>query len=242
MSRLVAPAAALGLASSAVAFPVIFDNIDPNGGPLFTSGDLQASQRDMGFGFDAGCADDFVLPASPDESGDWQVTDVQWLGRFVTGSPVEIDSFNIIFWPDAGGLPAGSNSAGLPPKYNEALAIYSGVPAVSSPGGGGATSFQYIAELPAPFTAADGVPYWIEVQANVNYPPLWAFEVTLMSQFARPHYGFDLFSTPFWTELGNARDNAFILSGVPVPEPGGAMLLGFGALVLARSRRRSVFF
>lgn len=227
----------LGLAATASGFSVIFDNITPNGGPLFTSGDVQPSQLDHGFGFDAGVADDFILPASPHVSGDWQVTGVDWIGRFTTGIPVPINTFNIIFWPDTGGAPAGGNVPGLPPKYSDALAIYSNVPATNSPGGGGPSSFNYSGALPTPFIAQDGVHYWIEIQANVNYPPLWDMEVTLMSQLGRPYSGFDLFATPFWTELGNDRDAAFILNGSPVPEPWSISLLGIGLLALTRRRR-----
>ncbi|UCC28843.1 MAG: hypothetical protein JSU86_11650, partial [Phycisphaerales bacterium] len=43
---------------------VIFDNVGPNGG-LNAAGGSPASQYDSSFPFDAGAADDFVLPSSP---------------------------------------------------------------------------------------------------------------------------------------------------------------------------------
>jgi hypothetical protein len=177
-----------------------------------------------------------VLPASSDPTGDWQVTGVHWFGRFITGSPRTIDSFNIIFWPDAGNRPAGGNAPGLPPKYSEALAIFE-VSADAAPGGGGATSFEYTASLPTAFDAQDGVKYWVEIQAGVNYPPLWGTEMTLFTQGSRPYDGFDLFSTPFWTEFAAARDTAFDLSGEPAPEPASAVLALMGFSLVALRRR-----
>ncbi|MEK6642824.1 MAG: hypothetical protein AABZ08_02870 [Planctomycetota bacterium] len=235
MIRAIALIVVLVLASTASAFPVIFDNITPNGGPLFTSGDIQASQKDSGFGFDAGVADDFVLPSSPDDSGDWRINQVNWIGRFITGTPTPIPTFNIIFWPDDNsGHPAGSDAAGLPPKYSEALAIYSNVPASSGPGGGGSTSFEYSATLPDAFEAADGVRYWIEIQANVNFPPLWGVEMTNLTQLGRPHSGYDLFFTPFWSESAALHDTAFTLGGNPVPEPTSLIILMLGLPLLRR--------
>lgn len=235
MARLFALGAILGLASTAAARPIIFDNIAPNGGPLFTSGDIQASQKDAGFGFDAGVADDFQFESSPDDSGDWRITEVNWMGRFMTGTPAPIDTFNIIFWPDESGHPAGSDAVGLPPKYSQALAIYNNVAATSGPGGGGPLSFEYSASLPSAFVAEDGVRYWIEIQANLNYPPLWGVEMTNSTQFGRPHNGFDLFATPFWTESAALHDTAFTLGGEPVPEPGGLVGVVF-VMFLARKR------
>ncbi|MBI5762790.1 MAG: hypothetical protein HZA51_04610 [Planctomycetes bacterium] len=241
MFRAITLAVVLSLATTASARPIIFDNITPNGGPLFTSGDIQASQKDAGFGFDAGVADDFTLGASSDISGDWRITEVNWIGRFMTGTPTPIDTFNIIFWPDDNtGHPAGSDAAGLPPKYSEALAIYNNVPATSAPGGGGPTSFEYSASLPDAFFAEDGVQYWIEIQANVNYPPLWGVEMTNLTQLGRPHNGFDLFFTPFWTESGAKHDTAFTLGGEPVPEPAAAsMVILMLGLPLLRRRNRA---
>src|ERR1043166_9553094 len=213
---------------------VIYDNIGPNGGVLFNSGDSQPSQLDNGFGFDAGLADDFRLSGSP---AGWSITDLTWYGRFVTGAPVPIGGFNIIFWPDAGGQPAGGQAPGDPPKYSQAVAIYNNVPASSAPSGGGANNFVYSATLPAPFLAQDATTYWIEIQAVTNYPPLWDPEMTVASQLARPHDGWTLTTTPFCSDIGASHDVAFQLGGAAVPEPAAAILAA-AALVALASRRR----
>jgi hypothetical protein len=225
---------ALTSISSALATPIIYDNIAPNGGLLYNSADTQASQFPSTFHFDAGMADDFRMAPSPGIGGDWLVTEIDWYGRFITGLPVSADSFNIIFWPDDGGSPAGSNDAGTGPKYSAALAIYSDVPTASSPSGGGSSNFGYYAALPAPFLAHANTSYWIEIQANVDYPPLWAPELTINTSIANPNYGFDLFGTPFWTKSLAGHDMAFTLHGTPSPEPTSALLMLPAALLLRR--------
>lgn len=236
MKGLIGFAAVLCSSNAALGFSVIYDNIGPNGGVLFNSGDSQPSQLDNGFGFDAGVADDFRLAANP---GGWSVTDLTWYGRFVTGQPVEIGGFNIIFWPDAGGQPAGGQGPGDGPKYSQALAIYNNVPATSAPSGGGLNNFVYSATLPTPMLLQGNVTYWIEIQAVTNYPPLWDPENTVGSQMARPHYGWTLDFTPFWTELLDPHDMAFQLGGAPVPEPGAAGLAALALLCTAKRLRRS---
>jgi hypothetical protein len=226
----------LCFSAPALARSVIFDNIGPNGGVQFNSGNSQPSQLDNGFGFDAGLADDFQLPANP---GGWTVTDVTWYGRFVTGLPVPIGGFNIIFWPDAGGQPAGGQGPGVGPKYSNALAIYNNVPASSGPSGGGDANFVYSATLPSALAVQDGVTYWIEIQAVTNYPPLWDPEMTVASQLARPHDGWTLFSTPFWTDIGASQDMAFQLGGTAVPEPGASMFAVLTIISLITRRRVS---
>ena len=231
---LVAAGLILGV-SSASSGSVIYDNINPNGGVLFNSSENQPSQLDNGFGFDAGVADDFRLTGSP---GGWSATDVSWYGRFVTGLPVDIGGFNIIFWPDAGGQPAGGQGPGDPPKYNQALAIISNVPATSVASAGGDRNFYYTATFPTPLALQDNVTYWIEIQAVTNYPPLWDPEMTLNSTGGHPHYGWTFFSTPFWTGLGAAEDMAFQLGGSAVPEPASAVVL-LGAFCGMLLRRRA---
>lgn len=235
----------LGLAWAAVvpraaAFPTIFDNITPNEGQNYGSFGSPASQKDSGFGFDAGAADDFVLPASPHLSGDWLVTGLTWSGYFSSGIPAANLNFRVIFWPKGDGdYPAGGTPAG-PPDYSQALAIIDGVSATETPGAGGGSTTDYAASLPTPFLAEDSRVYWLEVQPQLNYPPLWNWQATYRRQFSSPVAGFDLFGTTFWTPISDPGDLAFTLSGVPVPEPMGIGLLAIVGLVLRRRCARRV--
>src|SRR6185295_13663250 len=88
----------LGLVSTVLGDQIIFDNIGPNGG-VFYNGFPSTSQLDNGFGFDAGVADDFILPASSDASGDWNIKSLKWSGIFILGQPASDMHFNIIVWP-----------------------------------------------------------------------------------------------------------------------------------------------
>jgi hypothetical protein len=217
---------------------LIFDNIALNGG-TFYNGFPSTSQLDSGFGFDAGVVDDFVLPASSDPSGDWQIKSLNWSGRFIVGTPVTNMSFNIIVWPSEIGLdiPAGGSEEGMPPDYTAALAIYSNVPATAIANPVGENNFDYSADLPIPFSASDGTTYWLEVQAAQNWPPQWAWQLTLGTHGSFTYSGFAglLDTIQFWSPAG--LDTAFQLYGDPVPEPSTAILgLACGLLMMRRMR------
>jgi hypothetical protein len=238
MSKHLAAAIVLLLSAPLMADGLIFDNVGPNGGPLY-SGFSTTSQLDQGFGFDAGVADDFSLPTSSDPSGDWSVKHLKWSGVFILGQPIAITQFNIIVWPQEVGLPmpAGGSDSGNPPDYSAALAVYNHVPTVSSPGGGGANTFDYSADLPTSFLAEDNTPYWLEIQADRNWPPQWAWQIVAGTQGGITYNGFAglLDTIQFWS--GSGLDTAFQLFGDPVPEPTCAgLLMAFGLLSL-RSRR-----
>lgn len=194
---------------------VIFDNITPNGGLNF-DGAVQASQLDKNTPFDAGAADDFVLPDSPES--DWSITGVQWSGRYWNpNGPGPITSFRIIFWPDAGGIPAGSQEAGLPPDYSQALAIFT-IPGNANevPNDGGFPYFfDYSVDLPEPFIADPNVTFWLEIQPTMNFSPQWGWQVTSGRQGFEPQRGFDFFDVAFWTPINDPGDLAFVLIGEP---------------------------
>ncbi len=98
----------------------IFDNIVPNGG-LNPDGGSPASQYDAEFSFEAGAADDFVLPASP--LCRWTVTDIRWSGIYWgPDAPSAITQFRIIIWPDVdGAIPVGT---GVTPDLGRALVVH----------------------------------------------------------------------------------------------------------------------
>jgi len=231
-------AAVLACVPSAWAFPVIFDNITPNEGQNYTSFTSPASLKDTGFPFDAGAADDFVLPPSSHPSGDWLVTGLTWSGLFGTGFPVPISNFRVIFWPKATEtLPAGGTPSG-PPDYGQALAIYENILPTETPGAGGGATFDYAADLPTPFVADDGQTYWLEIQPSFNYPPLWNWQVTYRRRLSGPVRGWDLFGLPFWSPIEDQGDLAFTLLGEPVPEPVSGFLLALVATAALQVRTR----
>jgi hypothetical protein len=223
--------------SVAAADPVVFDNITPNGGPNY-AGNSPASQLSTGgqYVYDAGAADDFVLSATT------PVTDVHWIGLYFNGSQVPIRSYNIVFWPDANGVPAGGTPAG-PPNYAQALAIYNiagtcnETADVSNPG-----IFTYFTDLPVPFVAQGGLRYWLEVQPVFDFPPQWAWLVTNGRQGMQAVQGFDYLQMPFWSQTSATEaDLCFVLTGTGVPTPGALAMfipLAGGLLVARRCRSR----
>ncbi len=228
---------AAGLSSVALAGhdPVIYNN----GAPDYAVGS-PASQLDTVYPFDAGSADDFMLGHSGQGDGSWNITDVHWAGVYWNpGGPGPITSFNIIFWPDAGGMPAGGQAAGLPPLYGMALAIYN-IPGNAGeavdPGNPDGNHYLYGVDLPVAFNAAAGTPYWIEIQPVMTFAPQWATQATTGITGAPSHQGFDLLGLAFWTPV--EADLSFQLTGTPVPAPGALALLGVAGLAGMRRRRR----
>lgn len=238
---------------SSVAFaghdPVIYDN----GLPDWVTFGSPASQFDTVFPFDAGAADDFTLDHSGQGDGSWNITDVHWSGGyFGPGFPGQspITDFNIIFWPDAGGVPAGGNGVGLPPIYGDALAIYNiagNANETLAPGGDGVNQFDYWVDLPVAFNAAANTTYWVEIQPVFPFPPQWAFQRTFgQVNGARAVQGFDALALAFWSpagfdadpDLDDPMDLTFSLTGEPVPAPGALALLGVAGLAGMRRRRR----
>lgn len=208
-------------ASAASAGDLLYDNV-PSGWAESTA---MSSQYDLAYPFDSQIADDFVL------AGGGTVTSVKFFGGFWNGSPVAIDSFNIIFYEDAGGMPTGG------PTDPTATGTLFNVSATSTPSG---VDFEYDADLGAGFSANAGSTYWVAIQAVMLFPPQWGINQSNTIQGNEAHAGFPLLGSDYWTPgsivFGTARDAAFQLYG-QVPTPGALALLGVAGL--ARRRRRA---
>lgn len=236
---------AAGLSSVAWAGdPVIYDN----GLPDWAMFGSPASQLDTAYPFDAGAADDFILGHSGQGDGSWNITDVHWSGVYFSGDATSPGSFNIIFWPDAGGMPAGGQALPNGPDYSQALAIYNiagDANQTIDPAGDGVLQFSYWVDLPVPFVAAANTAYWVEVQPVFSFPPQWAFQRTAAQVNGAPAaQGFAIRGipgVPYWSPAGGGADPmdlSFSLTGTPVPAPGVLALLGVAGLAGMRRHRR----
>jgi len=191
---------------------VVFDNLATNGG-LDASGASPASQTDAAFPFDAGAADDFVLPASPQCR--WSISGVRWtLKHWGNQNPTQVGSFRIIFWGDQDGAPR----SGLSPIPDSALAVASFTVSAAggmNPNAGVADAFDFEAALPQSLELMPGLRYWIQIQAIAEYPPQWGMHITNGRQGLGPVQYFDLLSMPAWMNVPDDGDLAFRLLGNP---------------------------
>ena len=206
-------------ASAASAGDLLWDNV-PYG---YTPESSMSSQLDLVYPFDSQVADDFVLA----DGG--EITGVTFWGGFYNGSPVPIESFNIIFYEDAGGMPTGG------PEDPTGTGTVFNVAATSTPEG---ADFKYEADLGAGFSADAGSTYWVAIQAVMTFPPQWGISASNSIQGSELMFGFPLLGTPYWTPgttvFGTPRVSAFQLYGVPAP--GALALLGLAGLAGRRRR------
>ncbi len=193
--------------------PVIFDNVSTNG-ELDSSGASPASQTDPAFPFDAGAADDFTLPASP--LCRWVVSRVQWTGKYWDQSiPGSITGFRILFWADEDGLPRSGVST-VPDRLLAIASFGIAARAGEAPSASGApNAFDYEATLPQALELMPGIRYWIQIQAEAEFPPQWGLHITPNRQGLGPVQYFDLLSVPAWTPVPDDGDLAFRLLGRP---------------------------
>lgn len=190
---------------------VIFENISTTGG-LDPAGASPASQVDDAFPFEAGAADDFVLPVSP--LCRWSVTRVQWTGKYWGESiPGTITGFRIYFWNDGGGSPASGIFSTPNPQTAIAAFEIAGSAAEMPSASGAPGSFDYDAALPQPLELVPGVRYWIQIQAVAEFPPQWGLHITQTRQGLAPVQYFDLLSMPAWTAVPDDGDLAFRVLG-----------------------------
>lgn len=216
------------LAMPAVAGEIIWDNYASGHGQTLVS-----SQIDTAYPFDSQTADDFMFTGSGDEP--WAITDVHWGGGFWQGmEPAPGEPFNIYFYADDG---TGNAPTGGPDDPSDtAVAAYEGVLPVETDLGD--WYYSYELELPTPFVAENDVKYWIAIQAEFVYPPMWGIADSLDSWGATAKMGFPMLDDPYWSELPEPSDVAFRLTGYRVPEPTSLAAFGLGCLMLLTGRRR----
>src|SRR5215470_17902426 len=150
----------LGLAATALADPVVWDNGAPN-----ANGNAYSSQRDNVYPFDSQVADDFRLP--PNTTGDplapTLVTDVHWTGLYFNpGPPGNATAFNILFYNDAGGVPTGGPgdpSGTAFASFNIPIALCNETPVAGTP------YFTYDVTLPAGVVVQKNTTYWLAIQS-----------------------------------------------------------------------------
>jgi hypothetical protein len=208
----------LVIAAGAVnADPVIWDNTVDDDLTLLSS------QNDTAYPFDSQLADDFMFT----DMG-YFVTDVHWKGGFWNGTPINPIDFNIYFYADDG--------TGQPTQPGTELAQYNFQDVLGTDDGAG--FLDYSVDLPTPFTANAGETYWVAIQWEGLFPPQWGWAASLngVVDYGSPALqGFPLLGTPYWSDPGYG-DAYWQLTGVPIPAPASAALLGLGGLMLRRRR------
>lgn len=222
VSRVVGPAASSAAAGSLHRGlePVLYDQtLNPS-----TFGFSSQDFTDAGGGndgFDATGADDFIVP--PEMV--WEITGVDVPGFFGAGQPGPVDTVDIVFSSDGGGVPGA------------AICTYDALVPTSQVAG------ALVLDLPVPCLVPEG-PAWMSVQSALPLAPngqwFWFLETVQTNESAvwrNPGDGFGSGCTTFMPVAGcgaQGPDFSFVLRGVesraatPLPVP----TLGLGALAL----------
>jgi Zn-dependent metalloprotease/subtilisin-like proprotein convertase family protein len=131
--------------------PFEYDQTDNDSGAAVSSQNFETVYD----AFDDQAADDFVVPPS---DGAWRIQRIVIGGIYFNG-PGPLDSVNVWFYVDAGGLPGA--------------AVFSQLGLVPTADLGG----TLILDLPSPPTLVSGT-YWLSVQANMDFDPggQWGWE------------------------------------------------------------------
>jgi hypothetical protein len=124
---------------------------------------LQSSWWASGGDYDWYAWDNFTLPIAR------VITDIQWRGGYLYGSGGPVSDFKIAI---CASIPAGTQPDVVNPPLVE---YYVGGNAGETLAGtfGGKTMYDYQSALPAPFQAAAGTKYWVQIEAIQQGIPDW---------------------------------------------------------------------
>jgi len=139
----------LAPAQPAAGQAILYEQMDAGEGTLYI-----LSQDSIDNQYDTLAADDF---SAPSVSSSWQVSAVEVGGQYHgAGGAISVDSVNIRFYADAGGLPG--------------FQVYAGT---SVPVSGTTSNGNYFLPLSPAAELATNTTYWVSVQAHQSTTWLW---------------------------------------------------------------------
>lgn len=190
--------------------------------------------------------DSFQLAATSTVTGlTWQGLAFDATTGGATSTPVS--AFNIGFYANNPNVPGGQPGAQL---YSAQIGYTATAAGDSTVDFGGppatVTVYDYAGTLPAGFTAAGGVPYWVSIQGVMAAPAAFSWTSSAVSPIGDGVIYQDAgpVATAFEGTSGRTRygyDLAFALEGAPTPEPatlGAFALVGAAGFGYARRRMK----
>lgn len=182
---------------------ILWDNYPCTQGPPTGA---TCSQYAANYPFWAQVADDFQLTAAS------TVKRVRWVGSYYGSGTNTITAFKVLIYDNAVDQPTG---AGQPNP--SVTAIYTGAIPIANvtvtANGDGTTTYE--AALPTNFVTAAGTHYWIAIEAQLNFVPLWGISTSpLPGRLIQARTGFPILGIQFWNGgLTHNADMAFKLYG-----------------------------